>query len=83
MAETEDPDKRRWQFRFTSGSMFLVTLIVAILAAGASYLFRSMRGGDDRWQMLFFPLVLVTPLGLVVFLSILMSVIRWMKTPRR
>lgn len=82
MDELEDGERRRWRFRFTSGSLFLITLIVAILAGAANYLMRSMQG-DDAWLMVFLTVVLVTPIGLAVFLSILMQLIRWIKSPPR
>lgn len=65
------PSSRQWRPRYGLGLIFLVTAVVCVAAAGASYVVRG-----TRFHFLLF--VLAAPLLLTVGLSTLVALLNWL-----
>lgn len=61
---------RRSDLRFTISGLLLVMLIFSVLAAAGSYLVNAIRGDVDE-LIIFFPFVLIAPMGLMILVSLL------------
>jgi len=71
------PQPSRNRPRFTIGALLLVTWIFAVIAAAAGYLFRGIQF-DQSSIIIFFPFILIAPMGLAIVLSLLRLLIRWL-----
>jgi hypothetical protein len=73
-----DPTRvpRPWQPRYGLGLLFLVTVVVCVAAAGASYVVRG-----TRFHFLLF--VLAAPLILTVGMSSFLLVLKWLNRRMR
>lgn len=61
---------RRSDLRFTIFGMLLLMLTFSVLAAGGRYLYRAIQGEADE-LLIFFPFVLIAPMGLMILVSLL------------
>lgn len=76
MNEPLPSSPRPWQPRFGLGLLFLITVVVSVAAAGASYAVRGIMQGTLFHFLLF---ILAAPLLLVVGLSSVMAIAKWLK----
>jgi hypothetical protein len=66
-----------WQPRFGLGGMMMVMLVLAVVAAGASYMVRAQSEGQSL-QLAFILFTLAAPVLLVVAVSLLRQVMVWL-----
>lgn len=66
---------RPWQPRFGIGTLLLITLIVSVVGAAASYFVRALHGGRSA-QLAFILFTIAAPLLLVVIVSVAQSLFK-------
>ena len=72
---------RRSDLRFNIAGLLLVMLIFSVLAAAGSYLVNAIRGDADE-LMIFFPFILIAPMGLMIVVSLLRHLLIRLKRRR-
>ena len=78
-----DPSRRRRPSQFSLGTLFLVTAVFSVLAAALGGMIRRQPVGTPMPPGFFILLAAAAPLGLVVLLGLLHSLIGWISRYRR
>ena len=68
--------RARSNLRFTIAGLMMVMLIFSVMAAAASYLWQAKDRGTSA-LILFFPFVLISPMGLMVIVSWARQILLW------
>lgn len=80
----EDGTKARpsnWQFRFGVGGLLLAMLVACVMAAAASYSYQAIRGrASMRFVLVLF--TVAGPMLLLVVVSLLVGLIKWLNSRR-
>ncbi len=73
---------RPWQPRFGLGTMFMIMLIACVMAAAGFYLVKALRGGAS-FGAISIVMAMAAPPLLMVFVSLLRSLIQTMNDRKR
>ncbi len=77
----QPPPRRRWQYGI--GTMLLVMIPVSILAGALAGMIDPENSGTQLHRGFYVVLAIITPMGLMVALSVILVIRKWMGQRRR
>lgn len=72
----EGRSRRSSQWRFTIAGLLMVMLIFSVIAAAGSFLWQARDRGASA-MMIFFPFVLISPMGLMILVCYARELLLW------